>query len=95
MKLKIETVNWTRKSYAVVGERRGRIVWWCARISNPHSLRNVWSVDDGWAVVMGSIKAIKPILKHALAHEDSKSVENISVVALTTKTTLTTKRVKL
>jgi len=89
---KPETHRWQHVEYAVIGERRGKIVWLADRLGRP-SYRSLWTTDDGWAVCHLTQKKAEANLNRAKRMEESETVQNIAVIMLTTKSVQTAKRV--
>lgn len=75
--------------YAVVGKKRGKLVWFCGdRIRNYG--KPVWMTGKGgWAQVVHKFATVKKMLKSAQEHQESTNVSQICIIKLITKSTQT------
>ena len=85
--IEIETKEHVQHQYAVVGKKRGKLVWFCGERRRTEYNKSVWSYGDGWACVVHKLPAVKKVLKAAKDHEESTNVRQISIAKLTTHTT--------
>lgn len=84
--IEIPPTEWTHPyEYAVVGKKRGKLVWFCGDRRRRAYDKPVWTAGKGgWAQVVHKLSAIKKILKAAQEHSESIDVKQIAIVKLTT-----------
>jgi hypothetical protein len=90
--IEIETREWLHPpEYAIVGKKRGKLVWFCGIRRRSAYNKPIWSYGDGWAHVAHKLPAIKKALK--IAQEDDETIasniKQISIVKLTTRSSQT------
>ena len=95
--IEIATHDWTHPTeYAVVGKKRGKLVWFCGDRRRREFDKSVWAAGKGgWAQVVHQPRAIKQILKTALEHQESADVKQISIVRLITRSSQTAEIITL
>lgn len=80
--LKIPTLRFTTTSYAIVGRRRGKLVWYCShKLYSDQPPHYRWSVSDGWAMLFSDIKTARRTLKRV--RPDAGAIQDVSLVKLT------------